>query len=300
MAASTQIKSPFLAGAPVSFERLDSPDSANPTSPMQSTVSSQEMNSWWNNYLAPTTGSTSPEVNVVSKPLETSIFSQPEMVTKVETKESKFNMKGEIVFNPKETVLAQAVIAEGSIDVKSEQTVSVNDSGKFSTSVAGVLEKIDLSGGVEIAKKTKTASKDVKVAIWDLFKNYIMVKPEKKDAQKKEEKKKAPAPFNLRPGMSEDRKQQIQKQAEDINRRLKTRNTSYEGVLNPDGSIRADIQTLLDKTNSELAEADLKKKKESQMAALKGSGKKGGKGPRVSTNLDLAPETQNAASKLLG
>lgn len=279
MAANSSIKSPFLSGAPVSFERLDSPDSNKSVSALQNTTSSQEINSWWNNYLSPTTEATSQSKTIAF---------QPEANTYKETKTSSFNVKGEIVFNLKETVLTQAVIAEGSIDVRQVP------------SFTGVLEKIDLSGGVDAAKKSVKATKDVRVAIWDIFKNHIFFKV-KKEEPKKDEKKKSPAPFNLRPAMSEDRKQQMQSQAEDINRKLKTRNTSYEGVFNSDGSVRADIQALLDKTNSELDEADLKRKKEAQMANLsKGSSKKGSKGPRVSTNLDMAPEDSNSASKLLG
>lgn len=290
MATIPQAKSPFLSGAPVSFERLDSPDSSKVTSPMQNTASSQEINSWWNNYLAPTTESRSQEKNLIS---------QPEVSTYTEVKISSFNVKGEIVFNHKETVFAQAAITEGSIDVKTEQ--AKNNSNLQIPSLTGVLEKIDLSGGVEAAKKSVKATKDVRLAMWDLFKDYIFFKNEKKEEKKQDEKKKSPAPFNLRPAMSEDKKQQMQSQAEDINRRLKTRNTSYEGIFNPDGSVRTDIQILLDKTNSELAEADLKRKKEAQMANLsKDGGKKGTKGPRVSTNLDMAPEDSNSASKLLG
>lgn len=269
MAASTQVRSPFL-NAPSSFERLDTEGTnIKPTSAMENTASSQEINSWWNNYLAPT------------EPIS------PES-SKVETKTPSFNIKGEIVFNQKETVLSQP---QPSTDVSEKPT----------TSVSGILEKIDLSSALKVTKTVTSASKDTKKAIWELFKDYILVKPEKKDEPKKDDgKKKAPAPFNLRPAISEDRRQQIQKQAEGINRRLKNQNTSYEGVFNSDGSVRADVQALLDKTNSELEESQLKKKKEAQMANLGGTSKKGSKGPRVSTNLNLVPEDSNSASRLLG
>lgn len=294
MAASTQVKSPFLSGAPVSFERLDSPDSGKPVSAMQSTTSSQEINSWWNNYLAPTTSSSPAETNIASNLPEKTVFSKLETTTVTETKVSSFNVRDEIIFNPKETVLAQAVIAEGSIDVKTEQTKSI-------PSFTGVLEKIDLSGGVDAAKKSVKTTKDVRMAIWDIFKSHVFFKNKKEEPKKKDDKKKAPAPFNLRPVMSEDRKHQMQTQAEDINRRLKTRNTSYEGVFNSDGSVRADIQALLDKANSQLEESQLKQKKEAQLANLSNAGgKKGARGPRVSTNLNLAAEDSNSASKLLG
>lgn len=298
MAANPQVKSPFLGASPASFERLDSPDSNNQTSAMQSSVSSQEVNSWWDNYLAPTTEGTSIENSNVAKPLETPVFSQPEVTTIGETKISSFSVKGEIVFNQKETVLSQTVIAEGSVDIKTEQAIDVSE--KSTTSISGILEKIDLSPALKATKTVKSASKDTKKAIWELFRDYIMVKPEKKEEQKEEKKKSSPKSGFTLPGISNERKQAISRQVEDINRKIKGTNTSYEGILNSDGSVRADIQALLDKTNSELEEAQLKKKKEAQMANLGGTSKKGAKGPRVSTNLNQAPEDSNSASKLLG
>lgn len=297
MAAGSQIPSPFLQ-TPASFERLDNPDQKGEfKSAFESTTTTQEINSWWNEYLTPTaekstsvTNETSPEVR------------EPSLL--------EIGGVKEINFSEKNTVIKQAVIAEGMVEINSEQSnntvaqskgsgISINLEAPLTSTITTTVE-----AGKKVGKVSVKTSKDIKTAMVDLFKNYIFFKVEKKDekkGEKKDEKKKTPPPpFFARPVMTDAQREQRAKQVEDINRKLKSNNLSFEGVLNPDGSIRADVQANLDRINSELQEAEIKRKKESTMQTAMGASKKGSRGPRVSTNLNLSAEDPNNITKLLG
>lgn len=279
MGPNRTTSNPFLS-SPASFERLDNkPDAKPPVSSMETTVTTQEINSSWENFLTPTPIESKPihlESNVEIGGLTEISFVKPQVEEQLRATES--------IPEPMKDVIRPKI----SPPIESTIGTTINVTKKVT--------RISFGTG-----------KDVKTAIFDLFKTYVLFKVEspeekkKKEAQKDNKKKSAPATFSTS-SMSNDALSKRASQADDINRRLKNTNLSFEGVLNTDGSVRADIQAILDKVNSELAEADIKRKKDAAMQAAAGNSKKGGgaRGPRVSTNLNLSAEDANNVTKLLG
>lgn len=270
---------PFLK-SPSSFERLDSSfDNKPAVSAMETTVTTQEISSSWESFLTPTP--------IESKPIH--IESNVEIgglteISFVRTQVEKEPQSVESIPEPLKEVIKPKI----SLPIESTIGTTINVTKK-------------------VTKLSFGTGKDVKTAIFDLFKTYVLFKVEspeekkKKEAQEDNKKKSAPAPFATS-SVSNDALSRRASQAEDINRRLKNTNLSFEGVLNTDGTVRADIQAILDKVNSELAEADIKRKKDAAMNSATGTSKKGGgaRGPRVSTNLNLSAEDANNVTKLLG
>lgn len=133
-------------------------------------------------------------------------------------------------------------------------------------------------------------------------------KPKDEKAQKAEDEKKAKEAKNnnvirkfydalLKPVSSMDRKMRSQQQIEDLNRKLGI-NSAYEGVMNPDGTIRADVETYLAMENSKKTEEQIRAQRNRQTAAASGSGK--GKGPSVIFDLNKSAESHNSVTQLKG
>lgn len=287
MGPNRPTSNPFL-GAPASFERLDNSTDKKPiVSAMESVATTQETNSLWNEFLTPKSEAVAPET---PKPvLETVTFSEPNV---------RIGGMTEISFN--QTPVEVPSQSRDEIPVPLQEVIKPKISLPIESTVGTTINVTK-----KVTKLGFGTGKDVKTAIFDLFKTYVLFKVESPEDKKKSEAKKggkkaAPIPFVTGPGISGEGAQMRAKQAEDINRRLKNTNLAYEGVLNADGSVRADIQQLLDKVNSELQEADIKRKKDAALQAVSGASKKGGQGPRVSTNLNLSAEDANNVTKLLG
>lgn len=56
----------------------------------------------------------------------------------------------------------------------------------------------------------------------------------------------------------------------EVNSAIGIRNVLYEDTVNSDGSLRVDVQVEMDKKNSEIAEAELKAKREAQLVQARG------------------------------
>ncbi len=314
---------PFL-GSPASFERLDNSfDSKPQVSALDTTPQTLEIKSNWESYLEPTVQTESSIKYQVSREEtnQNGITSHESRITNHETNSVQIGGMTEISFSSFSTQMEEQ---QETVQSYVESTTSQQIESGVSSIPNPVIEEESkpsfklpvestITGTIDVTKKISKTSfktgKDVKVAVWDLFKTHILFKVETKEqkekkaaeaAKKEEAKKKAPLPYRAAPGINPDALAQRAKQAEDINRKLRSKNLSYQGVLNSDGSVRADVQVLLDKVNSELQEAEIKKKKEAAMQAATGNSKKGAKGPKVSTNLNLSAEDPNNVSKLLG
>ena len=118
----------------------------------------------------------------------------------------------------------------------------------------------------------------------------------KKD-DKKEKPKLAPQPF-VPASMSAERKAYLDKQKEDINKRVGANNESFEGFIGPDGQIRKDMEVVADRLASQMKKQQEQAQKKRRFS-FAGKGKaKQGQGP--ATNQNLATENDHHATKLQG
>ncbi len=314
---SNLAQNPFLKAPPKQFGPIDNNyEQQHALTGSRSTPGErshdQETNQSWDHYLQPTTatdasvGSTNyhqPNINpdvFFSQFLEAKTVALTEVV-QTTTKLVIIGGITELVFNTHPQPKASSI----ELGIKSKPN-------KLNLPVGD----IDLSTHAQkvnkVAKKTTGEVKDFFGALKALWFDYVTDITEKREAAKKAKaereakkddgKNKPPtAAFASVPGLSPEKKGILTKQAADINRKIGNANISYTGVFNPDGSVRIDIQALLDKKNSELQERELRAKKEQQVAAAaKVKGKTGVRGPRVSTNLNQSAEDLNNASRLLG
>lgn len=74
-------------------------------------------------------------------------------------------------------------------------------------------------------------------------------------------------------------------------------NTSYEGILNSDGSMRTDVETFVAMENSKKTQEQIRAEKRKRMAAVINKGKKG---PGVIFDLNKAAESQSNVVNLKG
>lgn len=165
-----------------------------------------------------------------------------------------------------------------------------------------------------LAKKGVALGKDVNFALKDLFINYIFIGMGKPKEQKTPEQKEKEAIqktnkkgfFDSLKGFSNfflsiDRKTALNRQREDINKKVGPTNLSFEEILSNSGQVRVDIQTELDRKNSELEANQVKQKREKQLSFINGKKKSGKGGPSVNFKLNTASElgSQNV-TKLIG
>lgn len=158
------------------------------------------------------------------------------------------------------------------------------------TQIGGALGFFDEWGG-ELLKSTPQAAKDggnlVAEAMVDLFKQDVLARPtpiggktELKFDRKEQEQKEGARVIDFQKELSQrqkeeldkdKRKKAIMKQRENVIRTIGgISNLSYEDVMDENGNMRTDIEAWFNKKNSEMAEAELRKQKQNQVAQATG------------------------------
>lgn len=181
---------------------------------------------------------------------------------------------------------------------------SLNIMGASGELVKDIIDHVDF-------KLLWRESVDFGSAMAGIFTDYIFFKTEKpKDekAQKTENEKKAKEAnkngffqqfFDAlrKPASSLEKKIRMQQQMEDLNRKFGM-NSSFEGIMNSDGTIRTDVETYLAMENSKKTEEQIQISRRKQVAqASKGSKKSG---PAVIFDLNKSAESHNSVTQLKG
>lgn len=167
----------------------------------------------------------------------------------------------------------------------------------FNTPEVAVNVATEIIGAIaskETLKSVKQANVLAGQSIFELLKDYVFfrVKKEKNEQKNPEELKKEANKKSFYQslkqfvGLGSERKLKLRKEAENINAKLGG-NLSFEGVVSESMDIRVDIETLLNKKNSEMNERELQAKRARAIAmASKGKGKRG----MVPVKQELNPE----------
>lgn len=260
----------------------------------------------WENFLAPNLKITEPNLKKEAY--------QPIPETKIAEESDMFPVKGELFFNQKSQV---ATFFQETIENPKEAAESNNPTIFANKLSEGKLFEVTpmtvISSGVDLGKKSFKEGREVKSAIWDLLKENIFgmgagkVKSAEQQKKEKEEKAKQMAKAGVIRSFYEKikvaplslmQKFFLKGKRAEINRKINAGNELYEGYVLDSGEVRADVEALLERANSEMEKAQIKAKRESMMKKA-GAGKSK-KGPGVSMDLNRAAEDANNVTKLLG
>lgn len=155
--------------------------------------------------------------------------------------------------------------------------------------------KDGLKAQIKIFKDT-----GLKSLIWNDIFGFGGKKKEGEKGKKDDKKAKpqpAPMPF-IPAAMSAERKAYLDRQKEDINKRVGANNQSFEGFIGSDGQIRKDMEVVADRLASQMKKQQEQAQKKRRFSfAGKGKPKPGQK---PSTNLNQATENDHHATKLQG
>lgn len=159
-----------------------------------------------------------------------------------------------------------------------EKTVTIKE--KVEVQPASLPNPIRSVVSEKSVKQTVDVGKFVSKSVWDLFKDYVFFsgKEKKKDPRTVEEevkKNRNKQSFldSLRGiGKSKSFEAKLRDSAEQVSRKLGG-NLSYEGSVTETLEVRIDVETLLNKKNSELSENELRAKRARAIQAASGTKK---------------------------
>lgn len=300
----------------------------------QAIKQAQETNDFWTNFLTKNEASIEP-----AKPQLTEVTVTQEVIEQTPSISSSFEQFKESFFvavaEKTESVKIESApkTPEQTVETITVQEVTPIEEKKnyeFSTaSKEGVLDFVKANfqpqelfeETTKFAKKSWKQASEVftiwKMPLWGEIKEAFSIMkfqlgieepkkektPEQKQKEEMEKKKKAEITrsfYDKLRSLAYPKFGQVQEQrAKDANKTYGV-NESYQGTLNPDGSVRIDVQNFIELENSRKTEEQIRQQRKQQvMSAGKGK-KKGPGGPSVDFNMEKAGGSDNHILKIAG